>query len=421
VFTSKPVVEERRMPGCKVIEADDLARSVVVPRASESLKWGRLCSVLEESTTMSLFSSSSAGAPSLRDPGSRRVTNRGRVRFPVATLGRMAAIGVLSAIAVYLAEAPIRNQDDWSDSLLGDHETGVESVVFDPTGRWLASVGADGAVHLWNMDSGDLATVLQGAPESAPTFSYCLAFTTDGSSLAAGNTNGTVTLWDVSSRAHRHTFRINDWSIKCLSFSPDGLLLATASTDHGIALWDVETLRRRCTLSEISSAVNCIAFSRDGLSLVAACADGTATVWRVSSGAIIRNLDAPKTFNRDIVGIVLSTDARVLAIRSPDSGLALWHVATERWLEPPSMCRNRVVTLASSPLGETFAWGATDGTIELWDSAGGRRRSAWRGHAGAVLSLAFSPDGCSLVSGGGDRRIRIWNLTEPRIGMASRN
>ena len=88
---------------------------------------------------MSLFSSSSAVAPSLRDPGSRRVTNR-VVRFPVATLGRMAAIVVLSAIAVYLAEAPIRNQDDWSDSLLGEHESGVLSVVFDPTGRWLASV-----------------------------------------------------------------------------------------------------------------------------------------------------------------------------------------------------------------------------------------------------------------------------------------
>jgi hypothetical protein len=94
---------------------------------------------------MSVFSSSSAAAPSLRDPGSRRVTNRGGVRFPVATLGRMAAIGVLSAIAVYLAEAPIRNQDDRSDSLLGEHESGVESAVFDPTGRWLASVGADGS------------------------------------------------------------------------------------------------------------------------------------------------------------------------------------------------------------------------------------------------------------------------------------
>ena len=83
----------------------------------------------------------------------------------------MAAIGVLSAIAVYLAEAPIRNQDDWSDSLLGQHESGVESVVFDPTGRWLASVGADGSVYLWDMDSGDLAKVLQRALESTPTFS----------------------------------------------------------------------------------------------------------------------------------------------------------------------------------------------------------------------------------------------------------
>lgn len=72
------------------------------------------------------------------------------------------------------------------------HQGCISALVFSPDGRWLASGGRDGQVHLWHTASGRrLATFPHGEKIGA------LCWATDGSCLtsAAGQC---VRLWPVS-------------------------------------------------------------------------------------------------------------------------------------------------------------------------------------------------------------------------------
>ena len=92
---------------------------------------------------------------------------------------------------------------------------------------------------------------------------YCVAFSPDGSSLASGNVDGTVKLWDIATQTRTATLTHADtdlynppatvggtrsWSIYSVAFSPDSTTLASGNDDGTITLWDVaaRTARRHC-------------------------------------------------------------------------------------------------------------------------------------------------------------------------------
>jgi WD40 repeat protein len=81
-----------------------------------------------------------------------------------------------------------------------------------------------------------LVSPLTGPSDSVTS----VAFSPDGSLLAAGSLDNTVQLWDVASGEPvgrpliGHTGGVN-----AVAFSPDGRLLASASDDTTIRIWDI--------------------------------------------------------------------------------------------------------------------------------------------------------------------------------------
>jgi len=73
---------------------------------------------------------------------------------------------------------------------------GVHSVAESPDGRWLATVGVEHAVRLWNPRTGRKCWLLEGPPEPG----WALAFTPDGKLIAAGGHHSRVYLWRVPRR-----------------------------------------------------------------------------------------------------------------------------------------------------------------------------------------------------------------------------
>jgi WD40 repeat protein len=66
-----------------------------------------------------------------------------------------------------------------------------------------------------------------------------------------------------------------------------------------------------------------------------------------------------------------------------------------------------VESVCFSPDGKRLAWGGSDGTVKVWESATGKTHTL-RGHLNWVHSVVFSPDGKSIASGSQDGTIKIW-------------
>src|SRR5438105_3862656 len=73
-------------------------------------------------------------------------------------------------------------------------------------------------------------------------------------------------------------------NILCLAFSPDGKTLASGEVDKKIRLWDASTGKQIALLEGHTKQVAALAFSLDGATLYSAAYDRTIRIWDVKSG-----------------------------------------------------------------------------------------------------------------------------------------
>jgi WD40 repeat protein len=67
-------------------------------------------------------------------------------------------------------------------------------------------------------------------------------------------------------------------------------------------------------------------------------------------------------------------------------------------------------TLFYSPDGTRIAYGQSDGTIRIWETANGKLVSTLHGHSGYVNRISFSADGKRLASASDDKTAKVWDL-----------
>jgi WD40 repeat protein len=197
---------------------------------------------------------------------------------------------------------------------LKDHDSDLEVLAVSPDQKLLAS--ADGAaVKIWNLATGALLTTLGAHPRS-------LSFSPDARFLACGTINTEVKVFDLASG--REVFSKVDpdetgW-IRVLAFSPDGTTIAAVGGTGKVRILDAATGAPLRAFGEKTSPA--LAFSADGKQIWSGGEDGTITQWNVADGAQIRTLDG---HSGTITSLVLRGGKnRTLISSSRDSSVKIW-------------------------------------------------------------------------------------------------
>ena len=175
---------------------------------------------------------------------------------------------------------------DWEEAdELGSKE--VTDVAFSPDGTLLATSDMDDIGRLWNTKTGELIHIFYGQSDFLPpelTFNLegFVVFSPDGELLATRNMDGAVYIWDVETGALVQSLADHAGGVAYVGFSPDGTLLATASDDGTAGLWDVGTGERIHVFTGHTDDVVYVGFSPDGGVVATASVDGTAGLWDVA-------------------------------------------------------------------------------------------------------------------------------------------
>ncbi|MEZ4621042.1 MAG: hypothetical protein R2867_36840 [Caldilineaceae bacterium] len=99
-----------------------------------------------------------------------------------------------------------------------------------------------------------------------------------------------IYLWDVSG------LRSSQWRrqrryVWDIAWSPDGTRLAASSDNRGIRIWDVMVSEERMTLHDLETVVTTIAWSPDRRLIQPAGGERMITIWNAENGAPLLTLD----------------------------------------------------------------------------------------------------------------------------------
>jgi WD40 repeat protein len=241
------------------------------------------------------------------------------------------------------------------------------SFAFSPNGKILATgPTADNTIRLWDPLSGDLRGSL---PLQARVLS--LAFSHDGSKIAAASEDEKICVWDTASLAKIFEKPSNWWIID-MAFSPDGNRLATAGSDNTSRVWDIGSEKELARV-EHDRPIRRVRFGEDGKRIVTASDDDTAKVWEMASA-------------REMID--LKSDSPVRALSFSTKGPSLSAISYEE-IPPETILVNaygsdltrqeiwfmgplRIPGSRMGPVGRiSTVGGKNNETVQLWDLKSG--------------------------------------------------
>jgi WD40 repeat protein len=326
------------------------------------------------------------------------------------------------------------------------HDVDMNDVAFSADGSMLATTGDDGALRVWNPETGEELWTLKGPDNEAavwgPSFSpdgtllaaawltedrvrvwdlatgrvaqeigslpaaYGAFFSPDGRQLAVPSER-TVVVVDASTGEKRFTLQGHEWPVQNAAWSPDGRWIATTSVDLTARIWDADTGDQRFTLHGHSGAVVMADWSPDSTRLVTGSEDGTAKLWEITETGTEELLTLSALGTAGGINVAFSPDGEhVMTGDTAITAAKIWDVTLTgdaEWVNLPAM-DHALTAVAFAPDGRLLE-GNEDGSITIWDPETGRHLRRTDGHGipdnpgnSQFYAIDVSPDGALIAS-----------------------
>lgn len=288
-------------------------------------------------------------------------------------------------------------------------------------------VGVCSAILIGSDRIGRGADVATGSTGRELEIGSRAAIASDSPPRATGNTLSTVL------GAHNATVL----NVSTPDKSPNSSLIASGSYDNTVKIWSAGDraggMRFEVRSLPHSGRVNALAFipstdaEKDSAGrevpgnipeqqLVTGSGSGEIKLWNSTSGELMTTI---ADHSGRIMSLAASPDGTTFASGSSNGSIKVWPVEAIAEQQSQTNLRGEVLTdigaqidaLAFHPIdSKLLASGDHDGTIQVWDLTRNEPTLTLTSDSDRIASIAISPNGRYLASGSYDNIIRIWDL-----------
>ncbi|MBC8347562.1 MAG: protein kinase [Verrucomicrobia bacterium] len=192
---------------------------------------------------------------------------------------------------------------------LEGHRTYIQSLVYWPDGKTLASASGDQTIRLWDVGKlNEIAETVttfasQGRPwrpltvsQSVSTFKghkdevWSLALSRDSGTLMSGGKDGVVSVWDTAGRSSEDGPIILPVAVVAWSFAPDSKSVVTLDKQGQLTRWHGERFQEYDSILNFDNNVKTVRFSNDGELVAANLSNEMIEVWSLNERTLIRRI-----------------------------------------------------------------------------------------------------------------------------------
>ncbi|KAK7503349.1 hypothetical protein BaRGS_00005270 [Batillaria attramentaria] len=318
--------------------------------------------------------------------------------------------------------------------VLRGHQLPVTCAVISPDSKSAFSASKDGSIIKWCLETYRKLHVMPGGRKGTEKTHVghtacilCLAISSDGKYLAAGDANNIIHIWDPATCKLVHTFRGHRKPVTGVAFRRNTHQLFSASQDRMVKIWNLDEMAYVESLYGHQDAITAIDSLIRERAVTCGGRDRSVRIWKVMEESQL--VFHGHTGSIDCVSLINESS---FITGGEDNCLCLWTVMKKK---PVYMRRNAhgtsdgestqtveenwITAVASLQFTDLVASGSKDGCVRLWKcSADFRSLSPLFSVPvpGFINSLQFSPTGDFLLAGvGQEHRLgRWWRLRQAK-------
>lgn len=271
------------------------------------------------------------------------------------------------------------------------------------------AVALRNTLYLWDANSGGVTQLIENS-----SLITSLSWTRDGHSLAVGDANSCLTLYDAATGRSIRSLLAHQDRVSSLAWN--GSVLSSGSRDSTIVQHDVRADRYFVRLSGHEQEVCGLRWSADGCQLASGGNDNKMCIWEMTSSVPRFKSCEHTAAVKALAWCPWKSNLLASGGGTADKSIKLWNTANSTCVQSVDT-GSQVCALEWNRHDRELlsAHGYSKNQLALWRYPDLSKVAELTGHSARVLFMSQSPDGSTVVSAGADETLRFWKVFESSV------